>query len=598
MTESALRSSKRPGVDRIAFLLWIAAVIVGLWTHWSAIPALGFVDADDYLRIVQVRDLLAGQNWFDVTQYRINPMDGGGLMHWSRFVDMQIAALVLLFRPFLTPQAAEYWALAIYPLLLILPLLLLFGRILSMLGDRKQVIVGLLIAATGVTFLHYFAPLRIDHHNWQLVLSVAMLWLALGEPSFRKGLGAALVISAHLEISLEGFPYLVIFGALFAIEWLRQPAAAPRLAGFAAGLIVIPAIWVLIFRGWLHLSGTYCDAFSLPYIVGAAAAGLVVFFCLQFRWLGATYLRRFGMLGLAGAVGAGAFLIFGQSCLNGPFGQLEPLVRTFWYERVMEGQPIWLQMLDIAAVFVAPTLVGLGAAIWAWWCARGSGTADNWTRLLFVIFGSILLSAMVFRTTAVTQAYLVPPFAFLAVSLWTWSRARRSALGRIFGALVTLIAVPSVDSLLAAQAMRAFAPPTQVSLPVETAPHGGCPSSAMLAGLVRKPAALLFAPVDIGPTILARTPHSVIATGHHRNHAAMNRVITAFLSDPEVSRPIVEQSGATWLVLCPGLPETTNIANIRSTSLAARLTQGDRFDWLVYDSSLSSPEFRVYRIQR
>lgn len=598
MTESALRSSKRPGVDRIAFLLWIAAVIVGLWTHWSAIPALGFVDADDYLRIVQVRDLLAGQNWFDVTQYRINPMDGGGLMHWSRFVDMQIAALVLLFRPFLTPQAAEYWALAIYPLLLILPLLLLFGRILSMLGDRKQVIVGLLLAATGVTFLHYFAPLRIDHHNWQLVLSVAMLWLALGEPSFRKGLGAALVISAHLEISLEGFPYLVIFGALFAIEWLRQPAAAPRLAGFAVGLAFIPAIWVLIFRGWSYLSGAYCDAFSQPYIAGAAATGLVVFFCLRVRWLGANHLRRFGVLALAGAVGAGAFLIFGQSCLNGPFGQLEPLVRTFWYERVMEGQPVWLQMLDIAALFVAPTLVGLVAAIWAWQRARGSETADNWTRLLFVLFGSTLLSMLVFRTTAVTQAYMVPPFAAMAVALWQWGRARKTAIGRIGGSLIALMAVPSVDSILGSLAVRAIAPAKEVSIPVKIAGGRACPSAAMLDKIARKPAALLFAPVDIGPTILARTPHSVMATGHHRNHAAMNGVIKAFLSNPEVSRPIVEHSGATWLVLCPGLPEMTNIANVRPTSLAARLIQGDRFDWLVYDASLSSPEFRVYRIQR
>jgi hypothetical protein len=184
-----------------------------------------------------------------------------------------------------------------------------------------------------VTFLHYFAPLRIDHHGWQLLLSVAMLWLALGEATFRRGLVAALVIAAHVEISLEGLPYLAIFGALFALEWLRDPAKAPRLAGFAAGLVAIPALWLLVFRGWTSFVTVHCDGFSLPYATGVAATGLMLFACLQIPALASSWQRRLVVLALVGSVGAAAFLIFGRPCLGGPFGELEPLVRRFWCGR-------------------------------------------------------------------------------------------------------------------------------------------------------------------------------------------------------------------------------------------------------------------------
>lgn len=588
---------ERLSVDRIALLLWLAVVAVALFLYREGIATLGLRDADDYLRLVQVRDLLGGQSWFDVTQYRINPAGGGGMMHWSRFVDMQIAALIALLRLFLAPEAAERWAIAVYPLLLVLPLLLLIGRILSMLGDRRQTIAGLLIAASGVTFLHYFAPLRIDHHGWQLLLSVAMLWLALGKASFGRGLAAALVIAAHVEISLEGLPYLVIFGALFALEWLRDPAKAPRLAGFAAGLVIIPALWLLVFRGWASFLTVHCDGFSLPYATGVAATGLVLFVGLHIRALASSWQRRLFVLAIAGAVGAAAFLIFGRPCLGGPFGELEPLVRRFWYDRVMEGQPVWAQYPDVAALFFAPTLVGYGAALWAWRAARGSDRAEGWDRLLFVLTCSLPLSMLVFRTGAVTHAYMVPAFAAMAAGLWGWSRAQRSVLGRVGGAMLLLAAVPSISSLIATRVLDTMLPANKTA-DLDAGTFESCIEGPTLAPLAQMPPALVFAPIDTGPAILVRTPHSVIATGHHRNHTAMSRVITAYMSDPAESAPIVRASGATWLVFCASIPEMENLAAVNPRGLSARLARGEPIDWLVYDARLSRGDLRVYRILR
>ena len=52
-------------------------------------------DSDSLLRLVEIRDLLGGQGWFDLHQYRMGA-DGGFVMHWSRLIDAPIAALILL----------------------------------------------------------------------------------------------------------------------------------------------------------------------------------------------------------------------------------------------------------------------------------------------------------------------------------------------------------------------------------------------------------------------------------------------------------------------------------------------------------------------
>ena len=51
---------------------------------------------DSAMRLVSVRDLLAGQGWFDLTQSRLG-LEGGFEMHWSRLIDTPIAGLVLFF---------------------------------------------------------------------------------------------------------------------------------------------------------------------------------------------------------------------------------------------------------------------------------------------------------------------------------------------------------------------------------------------------------------------------------------------------------------------------------------------------------------------
>lgn len=595
---SAIRN-ERPlplpaGRDALALLVALAVVAITLLLHRQAIAGFNLRDADDAMRLAQVRDLIAGQGWFDIRQYRVDPAAGGGLMHWSRFIDIQIAALIALLKPLLGAATAERWVIAVYPPLLLFPLFLLFGRIFARLGGRRLVAPGLLLAATGVTFLHYFAPLRIDHHNWQLLLSVAMLWLALGPPGFRRGLAAALVITVHSEISLEGLAYLAIFGGIFGLEWLRDPRAEPRLAGYAAGLLIFPLLWLGVFRGWQAMTAVSCDSFSLPYLAGVTATAAIVSGGLRApaAWAAAWPWRLAGLM-LAGGVGAGVFVSLGQSCFAGPFAELEPLVRTHWYVLVSEGRPLWQLAPNFAAVSLAPTMVGLAAAFWAWRRARGGPLAADWTQAGLACLGAALVSVMVMRTGAVAHAFLLPAFAVLALAIWDWSRSRRTALGRVGAAAAILLASPSVAALIAAKAVDRHAPPPRAAA---IGGAGVCPTPPMLSALAAAAPVRLFAPIDIGPALLVRTPHSVVATGHHRNHAAMNRVIAAFVAAPDQSEAIVRGEGAAYLVFCTPVDEMQGFARANPHGLAARLIRGEPVAWLVRDPALSAGVFHVYRI--
>ncbi|MBA3578225.1 MAG: AcrB/AcrD/AcrF family protein, partial [Sphingomonas sp.] len=82
----------------ITVLAWLLFCVWFVYTRWSSIHTFALGDTDDNMRMMQVRALLQGQDWFDLRQYRLNPPFGAN-MHWGRLVDLPIAGLILLFRP-------------------------------------------------------------------------------------------------------------------------------------------------------------------------------------------------------------------------------------------------------------------------------------------------------------------------------------------------------------------------------------------------------------------------------------------------------------------------------------------------------------------
>ena len=251
---------------------------------------------------------------------------------------------------------------------------------------------------------------------------------------------------------------------------------------------------------------------------------------------------------------------------------------------------MWEQVPARRAAYILTTVIGLGAALWAWHRARGRPEAENWGRLgLTILFGAIM-AIMVIRSLAVAHAYMVPAFAALALAFWRWGDAGTSIWRRLAGTMLLLLSIPTIAmalgfnlSLLKAGSATAAA---SGSNPV-------CLSQGRPA-LAGEPPALLFASINIAPTLLVSTPHSVVTTGHHRNHATINRVLSAFLAPPAAARPLVRAGGARYLVFCEN--DIAPLAAARPHGLAAHLLHRQPVDWLEPQPGLSSGSFHVYRI--
>ncbi|MBZ0230021.1 MAG: hypothetical protein K8F58_16435, partial [Bauldia sp.] len=99
-----------------AFITLLVAVLMLVVYGRSTLSGF-FPDTDDAMRMVEVRDFLAGQGWYDMTATRLAPP--GIEMHWSRLVDLPIAMLTAAFSWAVDPLMAERLAALVWPLVLL-----------------------------------------------------------------------------------------------------------------------------------------------------------------------------------------------------------------------------------------------------------------------------------------------------------------------------------------------------------------------------------------------------------------------------------------------------------------------------------------------
>src|SRR5579871_3944312 len=143
----------------LGWLLAAAILVVG---YGAAAARQDFVEPDNSMRLVEVRDFLGGQGWFDNVEKRLNPPLGTP-MHWARWIDAGIAAPIVLLRPLVGQQNAEIIAGFIWPLGLLALFMALVVEISAELGAREGLrreasFAGALAAAMAFPTLDKFGP--------------------------------------------------------------------------------------------------------------------------------------------------------------------------------------------------------------------------------------------------------------------------------------------------------------------------------------------------------------------------------------------------------------------------------------------------------
>ena len=343
-TSSVTDPAKGPHLR--VLITWALLAVTMILINFRLIAMLRFGDPDDALRLLQVRDLLAGQSWFDVHQYRIAAPEGVA-MHWSRLVDIPIAGMLLLLRPLLGTVGAEYVTVVMVPLLTLLCAMALLGRMAARWFNDEVVAMSCLMIGLSPTVLCQFTPMRIDHHGWQIVLALVALSGLHAKDALRGGAVIGTALAALLAISIEGLPLTALFLGVCALRGLRAPAARfDWLCAASASLALASVAIFLGTRGTYDLI-THCDAVSpvhLALFVWTAAGAAALRFAAPRTLVGQ-------LAGLA-VMGAGAVsIMFGVApeCRGGAFVMLDPLVKRYWYDSVAEGMPFWHTSAPMAA---------------------------------------------------------------------------------------------------------------------------------------------------------------------------------------------------------------------------------------------------------
>ena len=584
-----LRSGQTPTFSII--LAWFLASAILLAIGAPQIVAGQYHGPDDALRMVQVRDLVAGQGWYDLHQYRITPPDGT-LMHWSRLVDVPIAALVLFFSLFLDPPMAERVTMVVIPLFALLLTMLVTGRLAWRLFDRKTAFIACLVMLLLPVIANQFKPMRIDHHAWQILTVAMAVWGISWRKPGQGGAMAGLAMAAGLMISMEVIFISAGFGLILAMRWIRDQSARWWLVSYLQALALGMVVLFAATRGWVDLA-QHCDAISLAHlgffvVVALGAGSLAV----------PSAIPRIPLivgLGVSGVLGLSFFTWLAPHCLALPFSELDPLVREFWYHNVLEGRPVWFAPPVNAVAAIAQPLFAILIALYLALQNRA------WLREWWFEYAALLLIAYIgglltIRSIAFASILAAIPIGWFVVRMIDRWRAYKTLLPKLGVAIVLYFVLLPAFPLVLKNALTPAEEPGEVGVLFS---ETKCDLATNVGRLNAVPAGSVFAPLDMGAPLLYQTHHSVVASGHHRTPSAMRDVIAGFVGTPEDARLSIVRHRADYVFMCSDLLEPRNFSRRGGEkSLATRLIRDDPPQWLERVDLGGPDEFRLWRVVR
>lgn len=578
------------GLLRATLLCWLGWALFLIACFHDQLWPYRSLDPDDYMRLSQVRDWLAGQGWFDVHQYRMNAPDGAD-MHWSRLVDVPLGLVIMVMRPLFGSLMAQSIAAVVVPLGQLALLMLLISKSVNILTqNRPFALLGAALVPISPMVLPQIVPSRVDHHGWQLVIAAAALYLLVRDRTARSALWCGALVAVWLNISIEGLPFAALYGAILGLFWITR--GDRRVGAYLGALAATTGLLLFATHAWQTLAIVHCDAVAWPHLAAFGAAAIITLGAMAVIRPGSRADRpiaTIAILSVAGAIAAAAYLGPAQSCALDPFGGLEPEVRLFWYGLVPEGLPVWRQDLNIIMVLVWTPIIGLAGSWLGWRRAQHGEQRNRWLVVAMLAAAVSLLSLDVMRTGAQAQLYSLPGMIVVIAELLPHVQRIGLMVPRaILTALLLISVTPATASLFGKAMMNSHDENARMQKLLKQ----GCNLDALNA----LPPSRLFAAIDISPEILFRTRHSVLTGGYHRNHKQIAEAIRGFAEPPDRARETITKSGMDYFVFCRDAADIRTYQLARPDGLVSRLLRGERFDWLEPVVGTSKDNLRIFRI--
>lgn len=580
----------------LAFALLVSLTVV---MHFSSYVDYVGADNDDAMRLVEVRDLLGGQGWFDLMQYRLG-LEGGTLMHWSRLIDLPIANLILLFSLFMSPVMAEASALFVWPLLTALPVFYALALCGGILGGSAGRLIGLVLAFLFVLGTNRFQPGSIDHHNVQLglIATIAACLILPGRSPFAHAL-AGIAAALAIAIGAETTPHIVVVAAIVAVQWLWL-GEAMKGAASAFALAIAAALTTVFFLTVppAQYGLVACDALSTGfYSLGVVGAG--AFFLAVSAVSGRSFATRLAALGGVGAATIGFTLLIAPQCLGNPLATLDPLLVSMWLNNVTEAQSIFSQLRaepwTAGGFYMVPVLAMILCVL----RIRQGRNVHAHSVLLALLAVSWAIALVQVRGAVFSSMLSAIPFAALVADMRRRSNADPKNLRKgLAFAGTAFAAVPFVWALSGALLSMGFNKVSGEevgSLPVQQ--EKICSDAAAMAPLAREPIGVVAGPSNLGAHILRFTGHRAIAAPYHRNQGGMLTALHAGMARPKDAVKFLRGAGVTVLAFCKSDGEISNIAAVAPDGLYGQLDKGIVPDWLEPVPGTENKALQLFRVK-
>jgi hypothetical protein len=605
-------STAQIGNGRIAWLAgWGLAALILVAGSATAALSQDFAEPDNAMRLVRIRDMLAGQGWFDSVQQRLNPPDGTP-MHWAQWIDALLAAPIALLAPIVGQANAEIAVAFAWPLALLGAFMFLVVRVAGEIGAREGLRreaewAGAILGALAFPAIEKFAPGSFDHHNVELVLGMLAVFCMMRMKTSRSAaIGAGLALGLAMATAAEGAPLVVAALGVAGLLWLFRPSEfAFGLRWLGAGVAAASAIMlpVLVPPGsWMQ---PVCDAMGAPFAAfGLIGGGVAIALSVLPARVSASFIARGGSAAVLGAAGiATLFLLFPQ-CAGGGYAALGEDMSKLWMTQISEARSLLsLAGSDVALMFAVAgaALAGLIAA--GFFVRRHIQWSEGFVLLAFLIV-SVAIMAWQIRGAAFATAFAVP------FGAWAVAVARRDY--RAHGSSIRALAFAGIAAgstaaawASAGDALQSTITPraAMASYADRTANSKSCATPEAFRTLRAAPKGVMLNQFALGAGVLVWTDHSVLAAPYHRNGGGTMTVIGAMRASSDQARDIAVRSVADYVLVCPATPETRFYARNAAEgvapdqTLSALLGRGDVPDWLEPVDIGQSP-LRVYRIKR
>lgn len=588
--------------DKRGGITWLLAAVLG-WTLFLlpfVLALIRYGDAaievynDDAMRLVEVRELIAGRGWFDHIEPRLGLAEGTWI-HWSRLADAPIAGLLLLFTPLLGQPGAESLTLVVWPLAIAFVPIAAVAFAAGALSGIRGAVLGAILMAQMLIITTEFAPGSLDHHNVQIALLVTAVCLAvvgLSRPGFAAGAGAA--VAATVAVGIETLPHVTALSAFLAALWAARGEAVRRtVLLFCIGLAATLAVLFAATAPPEAYRGGFCDSLSIdqaaPILIGtlglAASARLLSSQGVAIRSLA---------LAAIGAVALAVAWLVTPACLSNPLDQLDPFLKEIWFDEVNEVQPLFTAIRIVPANLVPVVAIWCIAAIATTALIVRGRHRSEWIIVALMLLTAMGMTLWQMRGALFVGALSVLPIICVVDFLYGYGQKHGRPSIRYGGLLLFFLSVPHFWAFMTLN----FASVR------EGLQNGGpftgnlerCYESRQYRALSSLPPGLVAAGSNLGAFILLHTPHRVLSAPYHRNQAGMLAQFRIDFATDEDAERMLRELGVDYVVTCSENVEFL-VSDGSKPGFSYRLRDGTHPDFLLPEATnLEDSLISIYRL--